>query len=542
MFFLDGIKKNLGTKNIMSSSSINSIIIVGGGSAGWMTASTIVKFFPDKQITLIESKDIGRIGVGESTLPTLMAWLSALEIDYKDFMKYTDASYKLSITFKNFHDIDDKEFHYPFGTPYLDNCIFPGANDWHISKILNLEYNIPTYTESLYPQMQIIKNNKISNEIVDGFDLNKHSALHFDAMKFADWLMNKYAVPRGVRHIEANIDKVLSDSDGISGLVLENGNIVSADLYIDCSGFKSILLGKELKEPFIDYSDRLPVNRAWGVQIPYNNKISEIKPYTECIALSSGWVWNAPLYSRIGTGYVYSDKFISPEDALEEFKEYLIKNKGKDRINDSLKFNDIKFKTGIYNRTWVKNVVAIGLSASFIEPLESNGLFFIHENLLKVVQVLSRDTLSKFDISSYNLITKNSYDSFANFIRMHYFLTKREDSEFWRFMKALDFNESILTPENEIFETTLNIHSKQALDVSGLNGYHAIIVGNMVSPISNAYIQLLKHYTGIDPKDISLQFLEKTHKSIEYWKNRFFLAENHYEYLRRNFHMEEIND
>jgi tryptophan halogenase len=187
---------------------INSMCIVGGGSAGWMTASTLIKFFPDKKITLIESDSVGRIGVGESTLPTLMAWCNALGIDHHDFMRDTDASYKLSISFKNFYKNDGSSFHYPFGNPYKTNSFLENGNDWHVSKILDKSLPIKNYTESFFPQMNLINENKISSKEVDGFSLKKDSALHFNAMKFADWLRDNYAVPRGVSHIIANIDKV----------------------------------------------------------------------------------------------------------------------------------------------------------------------------------------------------------------------------------------------------------------------------------------------------------------------------------------------
>lgn len=538
---MDGIRKIHGRRRNMN--KIKTIGIVGGGSAGWMAASTLINFFPDKEITLIESASIGRIGVGESTLPTLLAWCNSLGINHKDFMSYTDASYKLGISFKNFHKKNNVEFHYPFGNPYKNNCMLENGNDWHISKILDQNLPISNYADSFFPQMELIKNSTISDLHVDGFSLLRDSALHFDAMKFADWLMNEYAKPRGVKHIVSEIKDILTNENGISGLIIEDGSLKEFDLYIDCSGFKSILLGGALNEEFIDYSDRLPVNRAWAVQIQYEDKMNEMKNYTESTALGYGWVWNAPLYSRIGTGYVYSDKFTSPEDALEEFKEYLKKEKGEHRINDSLKFNDVRFKTGIYNKTWVKNVVAIGLSAAFVEPLESNGLFFIHENLLKLTHALSRPSVNSFDRAAYNLITKKSYDSFANFIRLHYYLSQRDDTEFWKFMTNLEFNTSDLDPKNELFETTLNMYSSQSWELSSLNGSHAILVGNNTLPISKSYMSMLNHYTGIDPKEISFNFLSKSAISIKSWKSQFNSAKKHYVYLKDNFHtIGEQND
>jgi tryptophan halogenase len=343
---------------------INNITIVGGGSAGYMTASTLLNQFPNKKITLIESPIVPILGVGESTIGGIKAWTKLLNIDDKQFLKETDGSYKLSIKFTDFYK-KGESFHYPFGFPYSKENK-ASLNDWWFKKFIYPETNNSDYADSYYPQMALVNQNKCfyneNNEIP--FDFIRDTAYHFDAVKFAHWLKNKYCIPRGLKHIEDNIISIEQDENGIKSL----NNKYTADLFIDCTGFKSLLLGECLKEPFESYSDMLPNNSAWATRIHYKDKEKELVGYTNCTAINNGWVWNIPLWSRAGTGYVYSDKYISDDDALKEFKEYL--------GTDELEFKKVKMRVGIHKRLWVKNVVAIGLSAGFIEPLESNGLFW----------------------------------------------------------------------------------------------------------------------------------------------------------------------
>ena len=207
--------------------------------------------------------------------------------------------------------------------------------------------------------MQLIKQNKLDFSKINSlpFSLKNNSALHFDASKFGLWLKNNYCKNK-INYIQDDIVSIEQDKNGIKSL----NNKYKADLYIDCTGFKSLLLGETLKEEFINLNNLLPNNSAWATKLPYKNKRKELKLYTDCTAFNNGWIWNIPLWNRIGTGYVYSDKFVSDEDALKEFQNYL----GTKELN----FKKIKMRTGIHKRLWVKNVVAVGLSAGFIEPLD----------------------------------------------------------------------------------------------------------------------------------------------------------------------------
>lgn len=417
---------------------VKNITIVGGGSAGWMTAAMLIKAYPEKTITVIESPRVPIVGVGESTLGQFRDYTNFLGIDEKDFMEYTDASYKLSIKFTDFYEKDSGGFHYPFSIPVLADTK-NGIHDWFYKKALYPETPVQDFVRCYYPNAPLIENNKFSlneNGQFETYDPKWHVAFHFDATKFGAWLRDKYAVPRGVIHLQKEVIQITTAEKGIDKLVLEDGEEITSDLFIDCTGFKSLLLAGALAEPFESYADMLPNNRAWATRVPYKNKEEELEPFTNCTAIENGWVWNIPLWSRLGTGYVYSDKYVTPEEAKEQFKQYLMSDKmvcprTQEEV-DELEFKDVPMRVGIHNRTWVKNCVAIGLSAGFIEPLESNGLFSVHEFLFKLVKTLQRPAVTQWDIDSYNAATLQIFRNFSEFVALHYALSIRNDTDYWK--------------------------------------------------------------------------------------------------------------
>lgn len=441
------IKIHSGTGSNMI--NINKIVVVGGGSAGWMSAATMIKTFPDKEVVCIESPDFPIVGVGESTVGGIRLFASFLGIDEKDFLKHTDGTYKLSIKFTDFYDKGSGSFYYPFGVPYLEGTE-QGLRDWYFKKYLYPETPLSDYAYTFYPAVAMCEKNKFSENKsgrLSGWRKDLDVAYHFDAVKFGQWLKNNYCIPRGVKLIPASVESIVSDDNGIKELILSNGDSVSADLFIDCTGFKSLLIEKELNSKWLDYSYMLPNNRAWATQIPYTNKEKELEPYTNCTAIQNGWVWNIPSWERIGTGYVYSDKYVSPEEALVQFKDYLKSEymtvPDANRDVESFKFRDVQFRVGIHEKTFFKNVVAIGLSAGFIEPLESNGLYTAHEFLLRLSRTLSRGKVTQTDIDMYNLVTKSMFDTFATFVSMHYALSTRQDTKYWQDVSSRSFDENM---------------------------------------------------------------------------------------------------
>jgi len=250
--------------------SIEKIVVVGGGSAGWMTAATLIKAFPNKDISVIESKDVPVIGVGESTLGGIRRWTRFIGLDEKDFFKATDASYKLSIKFTDFYKKDAGGFQYPFGKPLVDGDRNP-FYDWHVKKFIYPDTPVTDFVDSLFPASVLFENNKYSENKFgdfDNFDPSNDVAYHFDAVKLGNWLREKVCIPKGVKHIPALVVHVEGDAKrGVEYLTLDNGFTVHADLFIDCTGFKSILLDKTLKEPFKSFNDIIPNTSAWATRI-----------------------------------------------------------------------------------------------------------------------------------------------------------------------------------------------------------------------------------------------------------------------------------
>jgi len=431
---------------------INSIVIVGGGSAGWMTAATLIKTFPNKKISIIESPNYPTVGVGESTIGGIKRWTKYIGLNESSFFPCTDASLKLSIKFTDFYKKDFGSFHYPFGSPFSLEGRNPYA-DWHIKKYFEPDTQLDDFVRYIFPSAALFENNKFNinlNNEFDNFDADNDIAYHFDATKFANWLRDHYCIPAGVELHKTTVNKILTDQQGIKHLCLDNGETMSGDLYIDCTGFESLLLGKTLDEPFDSYSSMLPNNKAWATRISYKDRSKELEGFTNCTAIENGWCWNIPLWSRLGAGYVYSDKFISKEQALEEFKTYLMSNKmvvprTREEV-DGLEFKELTMRVGIHKRTFVKNVVAIGLSAGFIEPLESNGLYSVHEFLFKLIDILQRGSINQFDRDMYNVSVRDQFDNFAKFVSLHYALSHRDDSDYWKSIQEREFSDSLGDP------------------------------------------------------------------------------------------------
>jgi tryptophan halogenase len=437
------------------------ICIVGGGSAGWMSAATFVKVFPKFDITLIESPTTKTIGVGESTLQSIRRWIDLLGIDDHKFLKEVGGTFKHSIKFTNFYTENSGSFHYPFGS-----TIGPDANNWWTKKNILPDTALSDYAECVNPLCLVAENNR--------FEKNLNYAYHFDATKFGLWLKNNVCKNK-VKYIQSNVTDYQGDF-----IVLDNGKKVYADLFVDCTGFKSQLLGNFLKEEFVSFSDIIPNDSAVATHLNYKDKKTQMYPYTECTAIQNGWVWNIPLWERIGSGYVYSSKYISQEDAEEEFKKYL---KTKKFDISECKFNHIKMRIGRYKRFWVDNVVAVGLSAGFIEPLESNGLFTVHENLISLVKILKRGLPNQFSKDIFNSDMRLIFDEFAEFVASHYALSQRQDTQYWEdlFNKKYEIDGE---EKNQIYG--LKLYSREFFRYGKYNfldkGFHYISAGMNFNP------------------------------------------------------------
>lgn len=442
------------------------ICIVGGGSSGWMTATTFIKLLNYEEVSLVESPNIPISGVGESTIQQIRGWINLIGIDEEEMIRETNGSLKHSIKFTNFLKKDSGSFHYPFGQAIYN------PNQWW-ENINNTSPN--KYAENINPVALVAERGK--------FDKSTSYAFHFDAVKFGHYLKKTYC--SNVKHITAEVVGCEKGENGIECLKLDNGDVVKADLYIDCSGFKSLLLGEYMEEPFIPYDHLIPNDTAWATQVSYTDKENQLVAYTECTAIDNGWVWNIPLWERIGTGYVYSSKHVSDEDAKQEFISHL-QSKGFD--TSECIFKRIPMRIGRHERTFVKNVVAIGLSAGFIEPLESNGLFTVHQNLIDLYKTLRRGKPSQFMKDLYNSATSLSFDEFADFVAVHYTFTQREDTPYWRD----NFNRSYeLVGSSNFDKYGLTAFSRELYkfsSYSNLNsGFHYVASGMNVSAYTDIH-------------------------------------------------------
>lgn len=404
---------------------IKDVLIVGGGTSGWMTAAYLSKAFGDQiNITLLEAPAIKKIGVGEATVPNLQKVLfDFLEIPEEEWMAEVNGSYKISIKFVNWRkkehpDAPDNHFYHPFGIqPEVDGIPLPQY--WYeATRGKGKAIDYACFREP--PLMDAQR----SPRFMDGTRAVPY-AWHFDAHLVADFLM-RWSKARGVNHIEDRVKDVTLAADGsVASVETDGGRSLKADLFVDCTGFRSLLLEKALDEPFIDMSDQLLCDGAIAAPIPNDDAKNGIDPFTTSLACSAGWTWKTPMLGRIGSGYVYSSKFISEDEAAREFYKVW------GLPEDSLNLNRIKFTTGRHRRAWVKNCVSIGLSSGFLEPLESTGIYFITAAIYQLAKYFPTAGLNQTMIDTFNAEVEYMYDDCKDFIQAHYFNSDRDDSEFW---------------------------------------------------------------------------------------------------------------
>ena len=398
------------------------IVILGGGGAGWLSALTLANFFKDNaSITLIESDDIGILGAGEGTVPMIQTFIKENNINVGEFLNKTNGTFKLGINFENWQR-DGSSFFHDFGYKQLANkFMLPIENRYDFFfKLLSENVELKDYNlsekfakDNLAP---LVFTQRGPND-VPGY------AFHFDARLFADFLKEK-SIQKGVRRIEGKMVKVNSYENGdIKSLELENGQVVHGDFFFDCSGFKRELIGKHFNSPWKDYQKYLPVKTAIPFQLPQEEFY--IVPYTRATALKYGWVWRIPLQNRYGAGYVFDSNYITPDQAKQEVEEYL------GHEVDVIK--TINFRAGTYEKIWINNCIAIGLSTGFTEPIEATSLWIAMIILQKIKDsgYLGMLKPSNAIVDEFNKTMLDRNDSILAFLQAHY-LTTRKDSDFWR--------------------------------------------------------------------------------------------------------------
>jgi len=402
------------------------VLIVGGGSAGWTAAAYLnatLNVGDQKvvEVSLVESPDVPRIGVGEATIPNIRLTLAAIGIDELEFMKAVDGTFKQSIRYVNWVENNGKFYHHPFCRYDSGTGDDPGRR-WLMSDrsapFMNTVSAQPAICEmGLSPKMLGNKNS--------GFPLVY--AYHMDALKFADYL-HAFATARGVRdYLDHVIGVDMHENGNIAAVQTRSGKRLEADLFIDCTGFAAHLIGEKLGVGFTDCSRWLLCDRAVTINVPHDHYYpGYVRPYTSATALSSGWVWEIPLQTRRSLGYVHSSAFIDADDAEKELRAF------EGDHSKSLPSNIVDFMVGRREQPWTANCIAIGLSGGFIEPLESTGLY-----LAQVASALLAEHFPYTDNMEplafrFNRIMQNRFYEILDFINMHYCLTRRTDTEFWR--------------------------------------------------------------------------------------------------------------
>ena len=412
---------------------IGSICILGGGTAGWMAAAALSHKFKGLgvDLTLIESEKIGTVGVGEATLPHIRFFNDALGIDEVSFMKATKATYKLGIEFCDWGRVGDSYIH-PFGDYGLPNLGLDFHQYWLRMKADGLDERLDAYSYPILASEQRRFQHPGSDNTKIGSNFGY--AYQFDSGLYAKFL-RQFSESNGVRRVEGKVvDVGLHPETGfVEGLTLDQGEAVHADLFVDCSGFRGVLIEEALDVGYEDWSKWLPCNSAFAVACDFDG---DIPPYTRATARKSGWQWRIPLQHRMGNGHVFSSDFISDSDALDQLLTTL---EGPPRTEPKR----LSFLTGRRRKFWDKNVVAIGLSAGFLEPLESTSIHLIQDGITNLIDLLPTGNTALGDRQEYNARMGEGYDRVLDFLLLHYIANQRDDSEFWRYFQNLELPQSL---------------------------------------------------------------------------------------------------
>lgn len=413
--------------------TLKSICIVGGGTAGWMAATTLSTALRGSniQITVVESPDIATIGVGESTVPSMMDFLQTCQIDLKEFIQATSATFKLGIRFDDWLRPGQNYFH-PFGRVGNDVNGFDFYQTWLKSLADGHESRWLDHSPSAIMaenERFMLRPHNAQNWVLSSYA----HAFHLDAVQVAKYLRD-LCQKRGVKRIEATVDKVLVDkNDFISRLELDKGLSVDNDFFIDCTGFTGLLIEKSLKVGYEDWSHFLPCNRAVALQTE-----STVKPvpYTIATALEAGWSWKIPLQHRTGNGYVFASEFCSDEKAIDT----LLNNVSGKLLNEP---RIIPFITGKRKKIWHNNCLALGLAGGFLEPLESTAIHLVYKTLVHFIKHFPDSDFEAFNEQAFNQKIDTDFEEVRDFIILHYSTSGRDDSDFWRWCQNMPVPESL---------------------------------------------------------------------------------------------------
>ena len=415
---------------------VRKVVIAGGGTAGWNTAALLAQHLnPLIDITLVESEEIATIGVGEATFPSILGFHRLLELDEREFMRATKATFKLGISFENWGGIGDRYTH-AFGTIGKSTWMGDFQHFWLAARAQGIAGELADYCF----ERKAAEAGKFA--LSDAVKINY--GYHLDAGLYAAYLRQR-SEAKGVKRIEGKISRVEQDPESgfIKALVLESGQSVPGDLFVDCSGFRGLLIEQTLKAGFEDYGQWLRTDRALAVQTP---STGAVPPYTRAIARQAGWQWRIPLQHRVGNGLVFSSQYLGEDEA----RSTLLANLDGEALFEP---RLLKFKAGRRLKAWDKNCVSIGLAGGFIEPLESTSIHLIQIGATRLVQLFPFNGCTAALAARYNEQSRIEMEKIRDFIILHYKLTERDDSAFWRDCRDMKIPDT-LAERIELFRET----------------------------------------------------------------------------------------
>lgn len=497
----------------MHDNNIKRIAIVGGGTSGWMTAAALSKLIkPDYcQIRLIESEDIGTVGVGEATIPQIQLFNKLLDLDENEFVRKTQGTFKLGIQFVNWTHIGHKYIH-AFGDVGKDMEAIQFYHYWLKMAQMGEAEELGQYTISgvASDKGKFMRPVDAGNSPLS----NITYAFHFDAGLYARFL-REYSEARGVIRTEGKVvNTILRRDDGfIEAVQLESGERIDADFFIDCSGFRGLLIEQALKTGYDDWSHWLPCDRAWAVPC---ESVGDPIPYTRSTAHAAGWQWRIPLQHRIGNGHVFASKFMSEDEACSILLNNL---DGKPLAEPRL----LKFVTGKRKKFWNKNCLAVGLASGFMEPLESTSIHLVQSAIARLLSFFPNKHFDQEDIDEFNRQSDFEFEKIRDFLILHYHATERNDSDFWNYCRTMSIPEA-LTQKIEQFKKNGRIfrnNTEMFNDLSWLE----VMYGQGIRP--RAYHPLVDRMTKEDIAQRLESVKRVIDKSVDYMPTHAqFIAEH----------------
>ena len=446
---------------------IRKVVVVGGGTAGWMSAALLKRVLADQvEVELVESDAIGIVGVGEATIPPIQLFNNVLGLDESEFLRETKASIKLAIKFENWRTQGEGYFH-TFGAPGRSQAFCHFHHFWvraqqagHDSNLWDYDLNYLCAEAGKFAKLQ-------AKDPV----WEMQYAYHFDASLYGQYL-RRYSEKLGVTRTEGLIEKVDLDAESghVAQLTLKNGKEITGDFFIDCSGTRGLLIQQHLDTGYEDWSHWLPCDRAMAVP---SERFEKTIPYTRSIAHSAGWQWRIPLQHRNGNGLVYSSDHYTDDEAAD----ILLNNLDSKALADP---KIIPFQTGRARKQWNRNVVAVGLSSGFLEPLESTSIHLIQSAIVRLITLFPHAGVTTELVDEYNRQSQYEFEYIRDFIILHYHLNERDDSEFWRYVRNMDVPHRI-TQKMELFKANGTL-TKDNFDIFLESSWLQVMLGQGVMP------------------------------------------------------------